>query len=339
MPAATCRVSETAINGHRACLLENDSLRVIVLPEKGADIYALIHKPTGVDFLFKNPTGLAPPGAPPVEGHGGVPFLFNYEGAWQELFPNHDDATVYRGAELPFHGEAALLPWRDEIIMERPDEIAMRFTFNSPSLPLRLERVMRLQAGSLRLILDETVTNLSDEAIDFVWGHHCVIGEPFLEAGCRMDTSARTIISRDILYEEATARFAPGQRETFPLARTRDGRRIDLREIPGRAAHTHDDLYLTDLDGGWITVTNPRLGLTFSLHWDDQIFRWIIYWEVFGGADAPPFNGLPYALGIEPWVSNLPLGKAAETGSALRLDPFGVLTTTLEARVAEALKT
>ena len=46
------------VNGHRALYLENNALKITVLPDKGADVYELVHKPSGVDFLMKTPRGL-----------------------------------------------------------------------------------------------------------------------------------------------------------------------------------------------------------------------------------------------------------------------------------------
>ena len=130
------------LNGHRAITLENDLLRVTILPDKGADIAELIHKPSGVDCLAKTPWGLKPPGAAPA-----TDFLDNYEGGWQEMFPSSNDACEVRGQAIPFHGETPLLPWEVEILAEVGDEIAVRLSVQSRALPLRLERTMRLASG------------------------------------------------------------------------------------------------------------------------------------------------------------------------------------------------
>ena len=109
-------LSRGVINQHGALTLDNGVLRVVVLPKKGADIYALIHVASGVDFLVKTPAGLRPPSGQPV-----AHFLENYEGGWQVLLPNGNDACQYGGVTIPFHGEAALLPW--EILDERDDSM------------------------------------------------------------------------------------------------------------------------------------------------------------------------------------------------------------------------
>ncbi len=64
---------------------------------------------------------------------------------------------------------------------------------------------------------------------------------------------------------EDTARLEPGQREPWPQARLRRGGTADLTVVPGPEEESHDDVYLTDLVGGWASVENPRLGLTFRL--------------------------------------------------------------------------
>jgi hypothetical protein len=329
----TCHFSTGSEAGHSAVYLENDLLRITVLPEKGADIYTFIHKPMGIDFLWKNPVGLWPPGSPPQDGSTGFPFLENYEGCWQELFPSCNDPNQYNGKDIPFHGEVCTLPWQYAVVEQSNERLAVRFTVETRQTTFRLERVMRLERGSPRLSLDETVTNIGSADQHFVWGHHCVVGGPWLEAGCKLDMPARTITTIEQIYEEKTARLAPGQREPWPTARTRKGDRVDLSVIPGPESHNHDDVYLTDLTDGWISVTNSRIGIKFSLHWDVQVFKWIISWQPYGGAEALPFKGMPYAVGIEPWMSQKPLGPAAEAGEAIKLSPGETFSTRLMAQV------
>lgn len=318
------------VNGHPAIRLENDLLRVAVLPGKGADVCEFVHRPSGVDFLLKTPAGLRPPGPrPPAD------FLENYEGGWQELLPNANDACQYRGAQIPFHGEVALLPW--DWVVERDDEAesAVRLTVRCRQTPFRLERVMRLRQREPALELVETLTNDSPSPADFVWGHHLVLGGSFLGAGCRLELPASLLVTPEELYEPATARLAPGQREPWPWARGRrpgDAQRIDLRAIPGPEAHTHDDAYLTGLAQGYAAVTNPRLALTFRLEWDPQVFPWVVLWQPYGGADLPPLTGI-YGLGLEPWTSRFNLEQAVRHGQARTLEGGQSLTTTLRASV------
>jgi hypothetical protein len=325
---AGCTVTEQSVRGWDAVVLQSDALRVTVLPAKGADIYSLVDLATEIDVLFKGPWGLQPPGAPPLEGSGEDEFMWNYEGGWQELFPNANDACTVDGVRLPFHGEVATLQWDWDVARADADEAAVRLTTRCRLTPFTIERLMRLERGSSELVLEETVRNTSDRPAHFVWGHHFVVGPPFLAPGSRLDMAARTIVTRPQVWEQ-TARLAPGQSETWPHARLRDGGTVDLREVPGAGEGSHDDVYVTGLEGV-ATVTNPQSGLGFRLSWDPGLFGWVVLWQPYGGAVEPPLTG-SYALGIEPWTSRHCLADAIDAGEAVELAGGAEARTTVRA--------
>ena len=281
----SCRVEAGTVNGWRSVVIENDELRVVVLPDKGAEIHQIVDLRSGTPVLFEAPWGLQPPGAPPLPGSGSDPFMWNYAGGWQELFPSVNDECTYRGRRIPFHGEVASLPWEHEMLAEG-GEARVRFSNRAPGSPFLLVRELRLVAGEATVFIDEEVRNESGEAAHFVWGHHCVVGPPFLEAGCRLELPARTIVTSAVLFEPETARLEPGRREPWPFAPLRTGGTVDLRDVPGPETGSHDDLYVTELEAGWLEVSNPRLELTFRLEWDHELFGWVVLWQPFGGAVA-----------------------------------------------------
>jgi galactose mutarotase-like enzyme len=295
----------------------DDVLRAIVLPERGAELHSLVHVPTEMELLFQAPWGLHPPSPERTS------FLDRYAGGWQELFPSANDETTYGGETIPFHGEVALLPWECE---ERDEALVCRV--RCERTPFLLERTLRFDG---RLVVEERVTNEGDDVAHFTWGHHLVLGPPFLEAGSRLEVPARTIVTIPELWED-TARLEPGQRSPWPHARLREGGTVDLRIVPGPEAASHDDVYLTDLDDGLVTVESSRLRV--RLGFDHELFRWLISWQPYGGALEEPLAG-SYALGIEPWVSRLPLGQAVEAGEAIELPPGASLETTLWLAVEE----
>ncbi len=304
-------------------------MRVGVLPEKGGDIFELAYKPDDaapVQFLMQTPWGLKPLGERPQQD-----FLENYEGGWQELFPNANDACSYQGAEIPFHGEVALLPWREERVPLGADT-TLRLSVDCRRTSFRIEREMSLSSEESQLIVREKVTNLGSEPAEFVWGHHITLGGDFLEEGCRLSIPAHKVYTPDVLYEPLTAKLKPGQVSAWPYAESRDGKTIDLQIIPGRAAHSHDDVILGGLERGFYELTNLRLRLNFSLEWDARVFPWLMFWQPYGGADLPPLTSI-YGVGLEPWVARYPLAKAIDEGQARRLDAGECLETELIASV------
>jgi len=219
----------------------------------------------------------------------------------------------------------ALVPWQAEQLGDG----AARLSVSCERLPLRLERVMRVEGGALSV--EGTVTNTGETRVPFVWGQHLVLGAPFLEAGCRLELPATTIVTADQVWEE-TARLAPGQRSEWPHARLRDGGTVDLRDVPGPEARSHDDLFVGGFTEGRATVANPRLGLVFTLRWDADVHPWVVLWQPYGGARDPSLAGC-YALGVEPWTSRHCLACAIEAGEARWLEPGESLSTTVVAEV------
>ncbi len=253
------------------------------------------------------------------------PFLANYEGGWQELLPNTNDRCVVDGVEIPFHGEVAGLPWRWEI-QDDGSAAIVALEVNCSLVPLRLRRRMVLPTGEA-LVLEEHVSNIGEHSVRFTWGHHLVLGAPLIAAGARLAVPAG-FLSTPAEPWECTHRLEPGQRSPWPQARLRDGGEVDLREIPGREAGSHDDVFLDELSGGWAEVRNPRLGLGVRLEWDPAVFGALVCWQAFGGARAMPLAG-SYALGLEPWVFAGNAAGAVARGCALELRPGESLSTEL----------
>ena len=129
------------------------------------------------------------PGSPPREGADGHAFLENYEGGWQELFPNCNDPCEYRGVALPFHGEVATVPWSVEPLAGPSGEVAgLRCRVDCRLVPFSLQRVLRLEGDTL--VVEQRATNTSAEPWQVVWGHHLVLGAPLVAAGARLELPA-----------------------------------------------------------------------------------------------------------------------------------------------------
>ena len=57
-----CRISDAwTYRGLRTAILENNLIRVVVLIDKGADIYEFTHKPTDTEMLWRSPWGVRDP--------------------------------------------------------------------------------------------------------------------------------------------------------------------------------------------------------------------------------------------------------------------------------------
>src|SRR5256885_5696160 len=90
--------TEWSYRGLRTIVLENELLRVIILPEAGAKIWQITYKPLDADLLWNNPR------VPPAR----LPLNSRYDDVWcgggGELFPD-DEGLVIEREIYPDHGE------------------------------------------------------------------------------------------------------------------------------------------------------------------------------------------------------------------------------------------
>lgn len=278
----------------RGLALRSAEVEVVLLPDKGCDVYSLVDRGSGVDVLFKTPWGL-PPAAPGATGDSQTAWLERYPGGWQVLCPNGGAESVAPGGvRWGFHGEACLVPWEVVGTGESWAELSVRLH----RAPLRLWRRVTL-AGRL-LTIEESVTNTSPDELELMWSHHPAFGAPFLSPDCVLTTSARTLLADD---EAPGTLLAPGSTHPWPVVSTVDGIALDLSTLPAPPAAQL--AYLTDLDEGWFAITNPRLGFGVGMRWPVEVFGHAWFWQELHSSAGYPWWREAYVCAVEP-ASTIP---------------------------------
>jgi hypothetical protein len=308
--------AETTKDNTRDVVLRNADLEVVITPTKGADIYAVIDRATGVDVLFKTPWGRREPVGIPPYGDSQADWLARYAGGWQILLPHAGPAEEYDGVVRGYHGEAALLPWD----LSTSSETSVTLTVDLFTVPLQVTREIRLDGPSLQVT--DTVVNQSDVPVSYAWVHHPAFGPPFAGPACRIQTGAGTLIT------DATA---PGtvlgsdRVMSTDDVRTSTGEQFDLTSLPGPDTPREIFAALTDFDvNGWFTLTNTELGFGVRMDWDAEVLPHAWFWQECHATAGFPWFRRAYAVGIEP-ANVLPgTGDANGTyrrGDAALLDP------------------
>ena len=324
-----CRLREFVYRGHRCVSLENQQLRVVIAADKGADIIEFLYKPLDVDALWHSPTGLRAfdhyrASSPLAEGQ----FRQYYPGGWHEMLPNGAAPCSHRGAHFGQHGEATLLPWEYEIIVDEPERIEVKFRVRLVRMPLIVEKSVVLTSGSSALQISESIQSFADQELEVIWGQHPTFGWPFLEEGCRVYLPACVAVVGTPL---PNSRLQAGQRASWPLLLSPDGQTVDLSVIPGPSARSQDYVRLENLADGWFALVNPKRGIGFALRWDVGMFPTLGFWQVFRGGFDYPWYGMNYLAALEPAVDLPSLSDAAAANRAVSVPGRGRIGTTFEA--------
>ncbi len=331
-----CRVSDAfTYQGQPWILMENELVSISILPHKGAEFFNITYKPIDLNPLYRRSFDLAPTPYPAtLPSTDGVFQDYNF-GGWQEMFPNAGGPAEVMGAALGRHGEAAVLPWRWQVVTDRSDEVSVRLWVQTRRTPFRLERTVTLRANQAKLILDETVTNVGGETWPYLWGHHPAFGAPFLSSECVLDIPAGRIETHR-RPPGISARLPSGAHGQWPRMQDISGKEVDLRFVPPPASGTADMFYVLDLRSGWYALTNRKLGAGFALIWDKEVFPVVWVWQEFMGSQGSPWFSNTYVMGLEPCTGyavqgSAGLAEAIKAGYQRRLGAGESLSTRLQA--------
>ncbi|MFO1539246.1 MAG: aldose 1-epimerase [Chloroflexota bacterium] len=312
------RIRDIHERGRRVLVLENELIRVELLPDKGSDIVSFLHKPSDTDALWHSAIGLRRPaedGRRPADDL--TAFMDLYEGGWQECFPNGGPGVTYRGAPIPFHGELWAAAWDVSIVEDTPERVSVLLTVETARTPFRVEKRLTLASGRAVLVIDETIENTSATPFPVMWGHHPAFGAPFIDETCRIDLPPATGATKPGPAAPDSV-LAPGAEFAWPHAPRADGGTIDLRAVPGPDARRSEWASMSGMAEGWYGVTSARRRVGFGMRWDVAVFPYLWFWQVWGGGPDYPWWGREYDFALEPWTSRPDAGllEAIANGTA-----------------------
>lgn len=309
---------EYRFRGIDTVILENESLRVVVLPGKGGDVLELRDKRTDVNLLFEAPHNWQVPDSGYVQStdtETGA-WMDHYPGGWQDCLPMGGNDPSSHGAEYGIHGESALLPWEYEITRDDRRRVEVTLACDLVRFPFHVERSLALERGGTALVVEESVTNEGRVELPLVWLQHIAFGEPLLSSDARIDLPGGRVAVESEPLGESPLTWG----DDFEWPTDDDG--TDLRSVPEPRSDLHDLSYLHDLSEGWYAITNPSLDLGVAVSFDETLFESVWCWRGFGGFESSPFFGRETVLGLEPctgWPSsNIPESQGPDGTDTLK---------------------
>jgi hypothetical protein len=309
-----------AYNDREQALLENDKVRLTLLP-RGGHIAALTLKSNGANALWDppwetiEPSSFGPgshtqfgrgPEARLLAGIVGHNLCFDFFGP-----PSGEEAR----AGLTVHGEASVVNWEVSAGMRE-----MTATAELPLAGMRLERVLRLDRSCQVVVVTETVENLTAVDRPVGWTQHVTLGPPFLAKGKTVFHAPAT--RSKVLAEEfapGNDRFRLGAEFNWPLAPLAAGGASDMRltvDTPVSGAYTAH-LLSRRVEHAYFTAYNTDLRTVFGYVWKRADFPWLGIWEENHSRQGSPWNGETFTRGMEFGVSPFPEPRRAmvERGS------------------------
>ena len=145
-------------------VLENEYLRVTLIPEFGGRIISIFYKPTGNEELYQNPVGV------PYQIGTGI-FYYDWLMVYGGIFPTFPE---------PEHGKTWLLPWDFQIVNESDQEVTVKMSFrdeiDNPDAPgqydlgptgLELAYFVTLEAGRAAVDTEIQITNPGQDSVEY----------------------------------------------------------------------------------------------------------------------------------------------------------------------------
>jgi len=269
-PAGRGTVTSGAWKGERAVVLENDRLRVTLLPDWGAKTISLVHRPSGYETLWQNP-------APAFAKTGyGASYGDGEFAGFDEMFPTISrcfyESAPWAGAEMPDHGEVWTIPWEATL----GDRQAV-FSVSGVRFPYRLYKTVSLDGETLTARY--SALNCSRAPLDFIWAAH-----PLFNASEGMKFIVPATMREVINAVPGPTLGGYGLRYGFPEARRADGSALRLDLVPARNSTGFQKYWFAEkATEGWCVLHDPRRSLSIGLSWPVDTVPWLGMWLNEGG--------------------------------------------------------
>lgn len=275
-------------------ILENEMLRLVILPELGAKLWKLIYKPENHDLLWNHPR-IKPKKLPLHSVYDD-----HFYGGWDELYPNDIPETV-NGEPLPDHGEIWTLPWEYRVEKESEEEIILYLWVETPVTSSRVEKWISLKSNESQIHFHHKITNTGQKEQPYLWKLHAAMK---VNEHTKIDMGAKKVYIED---------FGPprngktGVTYDWPFIVDEAGKEHDMRNALPSTSGVNEFQYGLELEEGWCSVTDTQKGLGMGLSFDRNVFPSCWLFATYGGwrnlqtVVLEPCTGYPVSVndGIE----------------------------------------
>jgi hypothetical protein len=281
--------------------LENELLEVKILPAFGGKIISIRSKRNGEEFIL-------PPfiGYDQASAHGS--FDQSDGGGFDECLPSVAGCeAISEEAAVPDHGDL----WRVDWQVDSTDR-GVVLHGDSTSRPLRLTRRAELMGSSL--VLDYTLSNLSDSSVTWLWSAHPLLR---VEEG---DLILLPDEIKEVTIEYcSTDQFQQRSCIGWPRPLTLSGTTVNLSRVEAIDGTKAYKLFAQMGKAGWASLYRRRTGQGLVFRFDPAELPFLGLWICFGA--WPERDGRKqYTVALEPTTADFDsLAEAQRNGRACNL--------------------
>ncbi len=300
--------------------IQNSTLAVIVIPEEGGRISSLVSRRSGLEFLTQARSHLEG-----VQAGLRASFENGPCAGIEECLPTVG-ACQAEGGPVPDHGDFWQLAWQ---LLDPPTGTRVRLQADGFSRPLRFQKELRLQGGSLEIRY--RLENVGAEPTSFLYAAHPLLA---VDAGDRIVLPPE-VEALTLHYSRQQKLGRSGAQITWPRP---DNTATDLSVTEADTAHSAEMLYTARLEQGRCGLYRAReqQGIIVSFNPEHQPFLGV--WLCYGG--WPDIENMPlqYAVALEPTLAPCgTLAEAQQRSLARRLLPGEVVAWQINFEITPSL--
>ena len=293
-------IAKDLINGVEILIIENDHLKVSIIPKLGGKLLSVFNKKLKKEFIWLNNQLPLKPNMP------GADYDSNFIGGVDELIPNDQPENI-DGINYPDHGELWTTPLQYEIVNNQ-----IKLHGSLPLCQLYYTKTIQLEEDRPVISLNYSIKNESNKQLHFLWKLHAALR---IEPGDKLLTSAINGQVVDINY----SRYKTLQPFKWPLIENTDAGLVPIKN------NSTDFFYLYDIPTGNMMLQSADEDQLFCYSYDTKVFPYQWYFASYGGF----LNH--YTAILEP-CTNMPMSvnDAIEKNQSVMLKPGEIINTQVQ---------
>lgn len=273
-------IEECVFKQCQAVKLENEVIRVVILPSMGGKVASIYRKDKDFELLYQNREAVYKK-AKMYDAYS------NYDvSGFDDAFPSIDMSKVNIGNKeilYPDHGEI----WSADFTYKIEDE-KIQLMYESSIFQYRYRKAFSISEDTL--IAEYEIFNFGKEEFPCIWVMHClIVCEEDMELIFPKDTKEIiNVFNHEFLGEV-------GKVHSYPITRTCEGKPYELNKILPLASNNMEKYYVKGaVTEGICGAYYPSKDIKYRIYFDRNKLPYLGFWITEGG-----FRG-EYNCALEP---------------------------------------